>query len=170
MLNPKCPNCYFALVLLEKRLKYRCSKCSKLFPQKQVEAISFRIWNKKQRELDLHNLKLEPIKKRISSRRKLSSEQKRAKSRLYHANNSSKINELKRTRWRANKEEINLKRRLKRSNNRELTRLLNRIEYFRARQKELALQGSKNKQYKASSSKIPHSVATYAPSQLLGQQ
>ncbi|MFH1592728.1 MAG: hypothetical protein ABIB47_05165 [Candidatus Woesearchaeota archaeon] len=163
---PTCPNCSYVLVLLERRLKYKCAKCSRLFPQKQVEAISFRIWNQKQREIDLHTLKLEGLKKK---RPRLSAEEKRARNRLYHANNSSKINELKRTRWRANKEEINLKRRLKRSNNRELTRLLNRIEYFRTGQKELALQGSKNKQYKASSSKIPNSVATFGLSQLLAK-
>ena len=55
---PTCPNCGYELVLLF-RPKYKCSLCSKLFPQKQIENCNFRNWNKKQKELDLHNLELE---------------------------------------------------------------------------------------------------------------
>ncbi|MAG45666.1 MAG: hypothetical protein CMH63_02765 [Nanoarchaeota archaeon] len=53
-----CQNCGYELVLLS-RGKYKCSLCSKLYLPKKVESRTFRIWNKKQRELDMHNLNLE---------------------------------------------------------------------------------------------------------------
>ena len=73
MLNPRCPNCSFALVLLERRLKYKCSKCGKLFLKREIEDKTFRQWNTKQRELDEHNLKLE---RKPKGRPKLSEEDK----------------------------------------------------------------------------------------------
>ncbi|MAG45159.1 MAG: hypothetical protein CMH63_00095 [Nanoarchaeota archaeon] len=53
-----CPNCGYELVLLS-RGKYKCSLCSKLYLPKKIESRTFKIWNQKQRELDLHNLNLE---------------------------------------------------------------------------------------------------------------
>ena len=45
----KCPNCFYELVLLEHRRKYKCAKCSRLFPQVEIESKEFREWNKKKR-------------------------------------------------------------------------------------------------------------------------
>ena len=47
---PRCPNCNYELVLLEKRRKYKCAKCSKLFPQREIKDAEFREWNKKRRK------------------------------------------------------------------------------------------------------------------------
>jgi len=63
---PTCPNCNYELVLLSSRLKYKCPLCSKLYSKKLIENKTFRIWNKKQKEQDLHNLQLE-IKQRKES-------------------------------------------------------------------------------------------------------
>jgi DNA-directed RNA polymerase subunit RPC12/RpoP len=46
---PKCPNCFYTLVLLEHRRKYKCAKCSSLFQQREIEDKEFREWNKKRR-------------------------------------------------------------------------------------------------------------------------
>ena len=62
---PICPNCGYELVLLS-RPKYKCSLCSKLYSLKEIDNKTFRIWNKKQKENDLHNLQLE-IKQRKES-------------------------------------------------------------------------------------------------------
>ncbi len=62
---PTCLNCGYELVLLP-RLKYKCSLCSKLYPQKEIENKTFRNWNKKQKEQDLHSLNLE-VKQRKES-------------------------------------------------------------------------------------------------------
>ena len=51
--------CSFKLVLLPYRPRYKCAKCGRLFSQKEIENKSFRQWNEKERELDIHNLKLE---------------------------------------------------------------------------------------------------------------
>ena len=59
---PICKNCGYELVLLS-RGRYKCALCSKLYLPKKVEFRTFRIWNQKQRELDLHNLNLEEIKR-----------------------------------------------------------------------------------------------------------
>ena len=59
MLNPRCPNCSYVLVLLSNRWKYKCSKCGRLFYQREAEDKTFRDWNKKQREMDKHNLIIE---------------------------------------------------------------------------------------------------------------
>jgi len=49
---PRCPNCSYILVLLEKRGKYKCAKCGKLFLRKEVESKDFREYNKRQKETD----------------------------------------------------------------------------------------------------------------------
>ena len=47
---PKCPNCYYELVLLEHRQKYKCAKCGRLFPQLGIDSKEFREQNKRERE------------------------------------------------------------------------------------------------------------------------
>lgn len=47
---PRCPNCNYALVLLEHRRKYKCAKCSGLFSQREIDDKEFREQNKKRRE------------------------------------------------------------------------------------------------------------------------
>ncbi len=49
---PRCPNCSYILVLLEKRAKYKCSRCSRLYKQKLIEDKEFRELNKQQRDID----------------------------------------------------------------------------------------------------------------------
>ncbi len=62
---------YPKLVLLSNRRKYKCAKCSRLFFQKEIEAKEFRTWNHKQKELDLHNLKLQYINSKLTEEEKL---------------------------------------------------------------------------------------------------
>ena len=83
---PRCIKCNYELVLLSNRPKYKCALCSRLFPQKQVVAISFRTWNQKQRELDRHNLSLER-KRRL----KLTEEEKRQRIREYYLKNRDRL-------------------------------------------------------------------------------
>jgi uncharacterized Zn finger protein (UPF0148 family) len=46
---PKCPKCNYTLVLLEKRMKYKCAKCGRLFRQKEIDTKEFAEWNKNER-------------------------------------------------------------------------------------------------------------------------
>src|SRR3990167_1266509 len=49
---PRCPNCSYKLVFIEKRLRYKCAKCSRVFLQKFIENRDFRIWNNHRRETE----------------------------------------------------------------------------------------------------------------------
>lgn len=165
MLNPRCPNCSFVLVLLERRLKYKCSKCGKLFLKREIEDKTFRQWNVKQRELDEHNLKLE--RKSRVRRSKLSLEEKSLKIREYHAKNRVRINEFKRARWQARKAEINLKRRIKRNRDKKGIRILNRIQYWRSKQSFLAQRELKISEKNLYIDDLNDSFPTFGLSELL---
>ena len=56
---PRCPNCSYKLVFLEKRLRYKCAKCSRVFLQKFIENRDFRIWNNHRRETEMQELLVE---------------------------------------------------------------------------------------------------------------
>ena len=58
----RCPNCNYELVLLEHRLKCKCPKCSRLFPQNKIDTKEFVEWNKRQRHLALEKLKFDYIR------------------------------------------------------------------------------------------------------------
>jgi len=156
---PTCPNCGYELVLLN-RPKYKCSLCSKLYPQKQVESYSFRIWNKKQKELDIHNLELEEKKiiKLIEENKTLkafrflfnerrikqSREERLQRKQEYYLKNKQIIN-LKRDIRRQNSLEVyNKMRKDWRDRNLGMMRVYGLIQHYRGRQKALALQYLKN--------------------------
>lgn len=73
---PRCPNCSYILVLLEKRAKYKCAKCGKLFLQKEIDDKEFREYNKREKEKEKDdfqkNLKLR--RKRLKPRRNIQSQ------------------------------------------------------------------------------------------------
>jgi len=50
----RCPNCSYLLVLLEKRRRYKCAKCGKVYLRKEIEHKDFRERNISQRRLDRH--------------------------------------------------------------------------------------------------------------------
>ena len=56
---PQCPNCSYKLVFLDKRLRYKCAKCGRVFLQKFIENRDFRIWNNHRRETEMQELLLE---------------------------------------------------------------------------------------------------------------
>src|SRR3989344_3548256 len=104
MLNPRCPNCSFALVLLERRGKYKCSKCSRLFLQKEIDDKTFRQWNVKQRELDEHNLNLE--KKQRKERPKITEEERKLKAKEWRLKNIQRCKDNSAIYYEKNKERI----------------------------------------------------------------
>ena len=144
----RCLNCEYALTLLETRMKFKCSKCGKLFPQKHIENEHFKTWNKKQREVDRHNIKFENRKP------KLTEEEKLQKRKEYYENNKDKIKELSRMHYDANIVKILARKKIYRLESKEKyyalrkeyrqrfidkTRILGRIHYWRMQQAKLAL-------------------------------
>ena len=91
-----CPNCAYLLVLLARRGKYKCAKCGKLFLQKDIESNDFREWDKKQKLLDIQNLKKPRVKLSEEERKK------RAKESInkWRVNNKEKVREYEKKRDR----------------------------------------------------------------------
>ena len=112
---PTCPNCSYSLVLLSYRGRYKWAKCSKLFSQKTIDNRSFRLWNQKQREIDLHNLLVEikqkkPIRTKISRAKVSRAEQKqtvREYRKKYALMNKEKLLAYQRARyWKNHEQEL----------------------------------------------------------------
>jgi DNA-directed RNA polymerase subunit RPC12/RpoP len=56
---PRCPNCSYKLVFIERRLRYKCAKCGKLFLRRFIENREFRLWNEQRRDLERQEILLE---------------------------------------------------------------------------------------------------------------
>jgi len=56
---PRCPNCSYKLVFLEKRFRYKCAKCGKLFLRRFIENMEFRLWNEQRRNSERQEILLE---------------------------------------------------------------------------------------------------------------
>ncbi|MFH1592199.1 MAG: hypothetical protein ABIB47_02430 [Candidatus Woesearchaeota archaeon] len=191
-----CPNCNYVLVLLERRLKYKCALCSKLYPKKEIENRNFRIWNEKQRDLDKHNLSLETKKRQQEGLRKRElariKRQTRARRVLFNGfrrRSTLTLEERRRRKYEANKrwyrknpEKVRAmnKRHLEkhrgeiydylikwRKSNQYESRIKQRLAYWRGQQKKLTVQLLKNKPYKLYSNEIQEVLPTSALSQLL---
>tara|TARA_Y100000310_G_scaffold341355_1_gene440231 strand:+ start:307 stop:852 length:546 start_codon:yes stop_codon:yes gene_type:complete len=151
---PKCPNCFYELVLLEHRRKYKCPKCGKLFFQKDIENKEFVEWNKRERKKDKKVFNGKPQKqKRLTEFEKKQRaracfkkwyEKNKDKVYEYYKKNRNKIIQQKREyRKRLSEQRRKLdneKRKALRWQNIEDTRVNLRIEYWKRRQKALALQ------------------------------
>ena len=156
-----CQSCGYELVLLERRLKYKCALCSRLYSQKEVENKTFRIWNEKQKENDLHNLDLEEkkINKLVQENKilkafrflfkerkiKQSKEEILQKKQEYYLKNKQIINLNGKIRRQNNLEAYNKRRKDWRDKNLEIMRVYGQIQHYRSRQKALALQYLENK-------------------------
>ena len=142
---PRCPNCSYTLVLLEKRRKYKCSKCGKLFLRKEVESKDFRIYNKFQKQKDTEEfdrqskLRRKSLKPRKVIDPKIKQKKIREYRAAYYLKNKVKILAYKRE-WRKKaKERNNQTRKLYRQNKREIVKIWSRIHYWRQMQGNLAL-------------------------------
>ena len=157
---PTCQNCGYELVLLERRLKYKCSLCSRLYPQKEVETRAFREWNVRQRENDLHNLKLEE-----KNSREILTERKIMKAFRSLFGNPSK-NNFPKHKVLAREKRIDLFK--KETLGKVYKKRLNgRLSFWRYKQKQLALQFLKNNKQEASSDNIFQTPFTFSLSHLL---
>ena len=175
----RCQLCSYKLVLLPIRRKYKCAKCSRLFSQKQVEVEAFRKWNQKQREIDTNNAKLE-VKEKIAKRKPLLSEVDKVKRRknyanLYRLRNLEKLRSYERLRYVKNKDLINTrkrqlwvenvalraKRKIRRQQNIDFTRLQTRLDHWKQQQKFLADEYFENELSEAYSTRIARSVPTF---------
>jgi len=125
---PRCPNCSYILVLIERRRKYKCAKCGKLFPQKEIEEKEFQKWNERQREDD----------KFIPKRRILTEYEKEQRRREYFEKNKDLIMQQRLDWVNKNRDKLREYQKKRYHKDIEYTRLIERIKYWRVRQKGLA--------------------------------
>lgn len=162
---PICQKCGYELVLLSYKPKYKCSLCSRLYSKKQTESRTFRIWNQKQRELDIHNDRLEHKKLTAQERelrkhlRRLFNGLPKTSQQIYQENKDS-LYQKEKLRIQKNRKRYNNMRREMRRRNLQTLRLSGNIANYRQRQKALALQYLENKQYKGYNPEIDFSVPT----------
>ena len=133
----RCPNCSYLLVLIERRSKYKCAKCSRLWLQKLIDDRDFKEFNKKQRNLD----KKEAEKERAKEWQKNNKD----KIRKYYYNNKEKYSEARKIYYRKNKEKF-AKKRLT-----ELIRIKKREHYLLNKQK---INETNNKYYSLNKNEI----------------
>lgn len=146
---PNCPNCSYKLVLLSSRSKYKCALCSKLYPEREIEAKEFQKLNKRLRINDIENYEKEKkeYQARIGEIKKdlrllfngFSKVNKREK-KVYYEQNKERIRQLNKE-WRLRNREYDLNRKQEyRIKNKEIIkvkdklRLLNNPESVRLRQ------------------------------------
>lgn len=148
---PRCLNCNYLLVLLERRRKYKCAKCGKLFLQTDIDNREFVEWNKKRRQEYGEKIEQEfkkEKKPKLTEEEKL--ESNRNSQRKWRENNREHYNEQKREYWASNRKHLLEKRKenyqkrkpeilrqqvLYRQNN----NVLSKIKHLREQQKVLAL-------------------------------
>ena len=153
-----CPNCGYELVLLERRRKYKCALCSKLFPQVEIENKEFRNWNKVQKQLDFQKYEQER-KDILSNVRKI----RRHIKLLFEGVQTID----KRKYWK--EYELNRTNFVKENkpNKNYLIKVKHRLHHYRQRQKGLALLYLKSCKEKLCTSKIFKSPPTFLHSELL---
>ena len=176
---PRCIKCNYELVLLLNRLKYKCSLCSRLYPQKFIENREFRAWNEMQRGLDIQNL---IISIKPKPRLMLSEKTKKCRPRL--TEEERKIKELERCdkykeanwkrlsltskRWLENNREKRYEfLNSYKLNNKDLYKQKQRLAYWRTKQKLLADQHLKNNEHTPSAIRFFPSSPTFSLCELL---
>ncbi|MEK6826445.1 MAG: hypothetical protein AABX08_00885 [Nanoarchaeota archaeon] len=183
-----CPNCNYELVLLSNRQKYKCALCSKLYSRKYIENREFRIWNKKQRELDIQNLKAsikpkprfrgesarrwqEKNKDRInilaSKWRDANRDRYTDQKREYYNRNLEHVNSKQRENYAKNREKITVRKERWSEKNPYSYKLKKRLADLRYQQKLLALKIIKNNELKPSPTHSEEVLPTFLHSYLL---
>ncbi len=125
----RCPNCSYKLVLLSSRPKYKCALCSKLYPEKEIEAKEFQEFNKRRRVEDIeiyekerkeHLARIKEIKKSLRFLFNGFSKTSKEYRKEYYEKNRGKIKQLNRE-WRLRNSEYDLNRKQEyRKKNREI--------------------------------------------------
>ncbi len=178
---PKCPSpCFYELVLLENRGKYKCARCGKLWKQKDIDLAEFIRQNKREREEDREQLKRK-AKQAYQAKKAIpkviedikNPKPLKTKEEYYEENRDKIIQQKKEYRKGLSeqaKKEQNEKRKARRYMNIEYTRIQCRINYWKQQQKALALKTFSDGFYTPYSVGLQDSLPTFQHSYLLGDQ
>ncbi len=173
---PSCPNCFYSLVLLEHRRRYKCARCGGLFPQRLIEDADFVAWNKRRRKEEEERVEKELQEITEQNNKKLTKEEiyekKLILQRKWNKKNREYINAYKREYWakhhdgllakrkenyKKRKAEILEQQKAYRQNNKELSRL----KHLRDIQKDLAVEKFESATNEAYKDKILSFLLTF---------
>jgi ribosomal protein S27AE len=134
----RCPECNYALVLLERRHRYKCAKCGRLFSKQEIGLKEFKEYNEAERKKARKQYKIEASQNQLARKTipKIIEELKNPKPQKSQAEQKR---EYRKKQTGQQKKEENEKRKARRMKNLEGTRLNGRIEYWKQKQKALAL-------------------------------
>jgi hypothetical protein len=140
----KCPNCNYTLALLERRHKYRCAKCGRLFSKQEIGLKEFKEYNEAERKKARKQYKIEVSQNQMARKTipKIIEELKNPKLPKPPRSKKSQAEQKREYRKKQTgqqKKEENEKRKARRMKNLEGTRLNGRIEYWKQKQRALAL-------------------------------
>lgn len=141
----RCIDCGYLLLMIERRRKYKCSRCGGLFFWKTVDDKIFQEWNKTQRIRDEEKIdeELKLKRKALRPRKYVDPHVRKEKLREYsvahYEANKDKILLKKKEYRKLKKVELNIKKKEYRYSKIEETRFLGRLNYWRQRQKRLAI-------------------------------
>ena len=193
---PRCPNCSYKLVFLEKRLRYKCAKCSRVFLQKFIENRDFRIWNSYRRETEMKELlveikQLEEVKQKKKELRELNRiakalrllfngpklrlnltpEERRIRKREYNRkwneNNPEKVRAIKRRQLENHREQRYAYLKAWRITNLDKSRLKQRLTHWRRQQAKIVQEELRFNGYTLNTNGLDDSFSTFGLSDQL---
>ena len=182
-----CPNCSFVLVVLPKRRRYKCAKCSRLYPERFVDNREFRRYNQIQRGSTIEEtesyfeeiwkafkLLTQTVREKPKPRKKLSEEERKQRAREYRKKNRARILLLKKKYREKHKDKINSRERQRRIKIRAHLRTASRKIWHEKKdiynknrrekkqlKKALALMGLKNNDYSPCKGKSRSQMADF---------
>ena len=193
---PRCPNCSYKLVFLEKRLRYKCAKCSRVFLQKFIENRDFKIWNNYRRETEMQELLVEikqleeekQKKKELRESNKIAKAlrllfngpklrlnltpegrklRKREYNRKWNENNPEKVRAMKRRQLENHREQRYAYLKVWRASNLDKSRLKQRLTHWRREQAKIAQEELKFNGYVLYTNGLDDSFSTFGLSDQL---
>lgn len=193
---PRCPNCSYKLVFIEKRLRYKCAKCSRVFLQKFIENRDFRIWNNHRRETEMQELLIElkqleeekQKKKELRESNKITKalkllfkghkpklnltlEERRLRKREYNRkwneNNPEKVRAMKRRQLENHREQRYAYLKGWRISNLDKSRLKQRLTHWRRQQAKIAQEELRFNGYTLNTNGLDDSFSSFGLSEVL---
>jgi len=138
----RCPKCSGLATLLERRRKYRCDICSKIFYKKEIEDYTFKIWNQRMRINDKHNWYVD-----YKNRPK----KKRGRKQIFTPEEIKERHRQSQKRWQIkNKKRLNKYLRLRHGKLKELLAIQSLRRYWMKKQEQMAEEKSKNQDFNRS--------------------
>ena len=132
----RCLKCNYELTFLERRHKFKCAKCSSIFPEKEIKLAEFKKYNNSERKREKSESKRAVNRKKSKKYYQRNKEKERERARKNYWKHREEI--LEKRKEEGKREKQNETRKVRRNNNLELTRINGMIDYWKGKQKSIA--------------------------------